>query len=120
MAAPAVAPNHAFQEGISNFSFSLYGAIERSCNEFISPYSISAALLLLSLGTDGTTKKQILSSMFTTGMVNDVHMGYKTLNTKIESRANTGVALSVANKLFASDRFTICKNTLPILSHITK
>jgi serine protease inhibitor len=77
-------------EGISNFSFSLYGAIERSGNEFISPYSISAALLLLSLGTDGTTKKQILSSMFTTGMVNDVHMGYKTLNTKIESRANTG------------------------------
>jgi serine protease inhibitor len=59
------------------------------------------------LGTDGTTKKQILSSMFTTGMVNDVHMGYKTLNTKIESRANTGVALSVANRLLASDRFTI-------------
>jgi serine protease inhibitor len=59
------------------------------------------------LGTDGTTKKQILSSMFTTGMVNDVHMGYKTLNTKIESRANTGVTLSVANRLFASDRFTI-------------
>ena len=107
MAVPAVAPNLAFQEGISNFSFSLYGAIERSGNEFISPYSISAALLLLSLGTGGTTKKQILSSMFTTGMVNDVHMGYKTLNTKIESRANTGVTLSVANRLFASDRFTI-------------
>jgi serine protease inhibitor len=107
MAVPAVAPNLAFQEGISNFSFSLYGAIERSGNEFISPYSISAALLLLSLGTDGTTKKQILSSMFTTGMVNDVHMGYKTLNTKIESRANTGVTLSVTNRLFASDRFTI-------------
>ena len=107
MAAPAISPNLAFQEGISNFSFSLYGAIERSGNEFISPYSISAALLLLSMGTDGTTKKQILSSMFTTGMVNDVHMGYKTLNTKIESRANTGVTLSVANRLFASDRFTI-------------
>jgi len=61
MAAPAVSPNLAFQEGISNFSFSLYGAIERSGNEFISPYSISAALLLLSLGTDGTTKKQLLS-----------------------------------------------------------
>ena len=107
MAAPAISPNLAFQEGISNFSFSLYGAIERSGNEFISPYSISAALLLLSMGTDGTTKKQILTSMFTTGMVNDVHMGYKTLNTKIESRANTGVTLSVANRLFASDRFTI-------------
>jgi serine protease inhibitor len=107
MAVPVVAPNLAFQEGISNFSFSLYGAIERSGNEFISPYSISAALLLLSLGTDGTTKKQILSSMFTTGMVNDVHLGYKTLNTKIESRANTGVTLSVTNRLFASDRFTI-------------
>ena len=107
MEVPVVAPNLAFQEGISNFSFSLYGAIERSGNEFISPYSISAALLLLSLGTDGTTKKQILSSMFTTGMVNDVHMGYKTLNTKIESRANTGVTLSVTNRLFASDRFTI-------------
>jgi len=107
MAAPAVSPNLAFQEGISNFSFSLYGAIERSGNEFISPYSISAALLLLSLGTDGTTKKQLLSSMFTTGMVNDVDMGYKTLNTKIESRANTGVRLSVANRLFPSKRFTI-------------
>ena len=107
MAAPAISPNLAFQEGISNFSFSLYGAIERSGNEFISPYSISAALLLLSMGTDGTTKKQILTSMFTTGMVNDVHMGYKTLNTKIESRANTGVTLSVANRLFASNRFTI-------------
>jgi hypothetical protein len=32
MAAPAISPNLAFQEGISNFSFSLYGAIERSGN----------------------------------------------------------------------------------------
>jgi hypothetical protein len=67
---------------------------------FIDPFGIMSRILScvwVDIQTDGTTKKQILSSMFTTGMVHDVHMGYKTLNTKIESRANTGVTLSVAH-----------------------
>lgn len=43
--------NIAFEQGIANFSFALYSAIPKNGNEFISPYSVSTALLLLMLGT---------------------------------------------------------------------
>jgi serine protease inhibitor len=32
--------NIAFEQGIANFSFSLYGEVEKNGNELVSPYSV--------------------------------------------------------------------------------
>lgn len=99
--------NIAFEQGIAKFSFALYSAIPKSGNEFISPYSVSAALLLLMLGTDGTTKNEIISSIFSGEIPKDVHLGYKILDEKLAKRTETGVTLSVANRLFGSLTFSV-------------
>ena len=107
MALPAVTSNVVFEQGLSNFSFSLYNTVEKSGNEFISPYSISAALLLLMLGTDGTTSNQLMSAIFKGEQPPDVHNGYKILNDKLTQKTNTGMTLSIANRLFGSQIFTL-------------
>lgn len=101
------ASNIAFEHGISDFSFSLYSAVPKSGDEFISPFSVSAALLLLMLGTDGTTKRQLTSSMFGGQTPRDVNLGYKTLADKLATKTNNGVILTLANKLFGSQIYTI-------------
>jgi serine protease inhibitor len=69
------ASNIAFEHGISDFSFSLYSAVPKSGDEFISPFSVSAALLLLMLGTDGTTKRQMTSTIFRGHTPRDINIG---------------------------------------------
>lgn len=101
------ASNIAFEHGISDFSFSLYSAVNKSGDEFISPFSVSAALLLLMLGTDGTTKRQMTSTIFRGQTPTDVNLGYKTLADKLATKTNNGVILSLANKLFGSQIYTI-------------
>jgi len=46
----------AFGISMLEFSLPLYQALEKNGNVFMSPYSVSAALMLLLLGTDGETK----------------------------------------------------------------
>lgn len=101
------ASNIAFEHGISDFSFSLYSAVPKSGDEFISPFSVSAALLLLMLGTDGTTKRQMTSTIFKGHTPRDINIGYKTLADKLATKTNNGVILSLANKLFGSQIYTI-------------
>ena len=97
---PAVS-NVVFEEGIANFSISLYSALERTGNEFISPYSITSALLLLILGTGTTTKYEMETAIFEYEEPNDVHQGYKLLNDQLAMRTTPGVTFSIANKLYA-------------------
>ncbi|XP_063436505.1 serpin B10-like [Mytilus trossulus] len=58
-----MASDVAFKDAVGDLSFSLYNAVEKSGNEVISPYSITSALMLLMLGTCGTTNKQMRSSL---------------------------------------------------------
>ena len=100
--------NMKFEEGISRFSFSIYGAIPKHGNDCLSPYSVSAALLLLSLGTNGTTEKQMLSSIFNCLQIpDDVHRGYQILDGKLSKRTQKDVTLSIANGVFASKLYTV-------------
>lgn len=101
--------NVAFQDGINNFAFDLYGVIEKNGNEFLSPFSITSALLLLMLGTNGTTKNQMMSSIFKDETLTYVDTGYKELSDKLQisAKTNNGVLLSVANRLFGSNTASI-------------
>ena len=108
MAELGATSNILFQECISDFSFSLYSATGNRDNEFISPYSVSAAMLLLTMGTSGTTEKQMISSICGRNKVpGNIHRSYQSLDRKLSKRTNNGVTLSIANRLFISRIFTV-------------
>ena len=110
MAELGATSNILFQECISDFSFSLYSATGNRDNEFISPYSVSAAMLLLTMGTSGTTEKQMISSICGRNKVpGNIHRSYQSLDRKLSKRTNNGVTLSIANRLFISRIFTVLK-----------
>ena len=72
--------NVAFEDGINNFAFHPYAPIEKKHgNEFMSPFSITSALLFLMLRTNGMTKNRMLSSIFKDETLTDVDAGYKEL-----------------------------------------
>ncbi|XP_071140250.1 leukocyte elastase inhibitor-like [Mytilus edulis] len=101
MASQVNVSNVVFEEGIANFSNSLYSKLDRTGNEFISPYSITSALLLLMLGTGKTTKNQMKSVIFEYEEPDDIDHGYKRLNNELLTRTAKGVSISIANRLFA-------------------
>ncbi|XP_052084669.1 leukocyte elastase inhibitor A-like [Mytilus californianus] len=107
MASQVNGSNVVFEEGIANFSNSLYSNLDRTGNEFISPYSITSALLLLMLGTSKTTKNQMKSVIFEYEEPNDINQGYKLLNDELLTRTTSGVTLSIANRLYGSKRLNV-------------
>ncbi|XP_063436506.1 serpin B6-like [Mytilus trossulus] len=102
-----MASNVAFEDAVGDLSFALYNAVEKSGNELISPYSITSALMLLMLGTGGTTHKQMRSSLFKQNIAGDVNMGYKLLNDKLSSLTEKGVQLSIGNRLFGDNKLNV-------------
>ena len=102
-----MASNIAFENAVGDLSFSLYNAVEKSGNELISPYSITSALMLLMLGTGGTTNKQMRSSLFKNNIASDINMGYKRLNDKLSSLTENGVQLSIGNRLFGDNKLNV-------------
>ncbi|XP_052084671.1 leukocyte elastase inhibitor-like [Mytilus californianus] len=102
MASQLNGSNVVFEEGIANFSNSLYNKLDRTGNEFISPYSITSALLLLMLGTGKTTRNQMKSVIFEYEKPDDIDQGYKLLSDELLTRTTTGVKLSIANRLYGS------------------
>lgn len=107
MDAPAIRSKSNFEHGIAQFSFGMYGMVEKHGNELVSPYSVASALCLLMLGTDGTTKDQMMSSIFKDEKLKYVNISYKGLNDKLVSKTDTGVTLSIANRLFENQMYTL-------------
>ncbi|CAG2255905.1 SERPINB [Mytilus edulis] len=102
-----MASNVAFENAVGDLSFALYNAVEKGGNELISPYSITSALMLLMLGTGGTTHKQMRSSLFKQNIAGDVNIGYKLLNDKLSSLTENGVQLSIGNRLFGDNKLNV-------------
>lgn len=98
--------NVAFEQAIGNFAFSLYDTVPKDGNEVLSPYSITTALLMLMLGTDGKTKNQMMSSMNLNNLPTNVHFNYKRLELKLTRNAKKGASLLVANRLYGSNAFS--------------
>ena len=76
------------KDGLMDFSVNLYRIIagkNQTSNIFISPYSISAALLLADLGADGNTEEEIRAAFGVGGLSkDDVHKQYKRIARKIK------------------------------------
>ena len=92
------------KDGLTDFSVNLYRIIagkNQTSNIFISPYSISAALLLADLGADGNTEEEIRATLGVGGISkDDVHKQYKELQEKLNAETKGTTSLSIANRIF--------------------
>ncbi|XP_071120150.1 leukocyte elastase inhibitor-like [Mytilus edulis] len=94
--------NSAFEKLVLEFSLPLYQALDKEGNVFMSPYSVSAALMLLLLGTDGDTKTELESALNLQGQTgSSAHEGYNSLHNKLCSKSGNGVLVAIANRLFS-------------------
>ncbi|XP_052066220.1 serpin B6-like [Mytilus californianus] len=92
----------AFEKSVLEFSLPLYQALEKEGNVFMSPYSVSAALMLLLLGTDGDTKTELETALKLQGQTgSSAHEGYNSLQNKLCSKSGNGVLVAIANRLFS-------------------
>ena len=91
----------------NSFDVNLFNKLCESTDEnkniFFSPLSISLALLMLLLGSDGTTKQQLEEAL---GVVKDEELLYKlkTLNDVLNSNSE-GLQIKLANSVFPSITF---------------
>ena len=95
--------------GMKDFCIKLYGIyVERGGNMFLSPFSISAALLLADLGADGETEKQI-RAVLSSGTVSkdEIHRQYKQLEIALNVETSGTTTLSIANRIFSKLGLTV-------------
>ena len=94
-----------FEDQLHDFSWSLYGAIDKTGNTCVSPYSIATVLLFLMLGTRGQSKYQISSAVLKDNQLPDDEnfQKFKELNAMMLTGNNGGVELNIATKVFISN-----------------
>ncbi|PNI97511.1 SERPINA6 isoform 2, partial [Pan troglodytes] len=88
-----------------DFAFSLYKhlvALSPKKNIFISPVSISMALAMLSLGTCGHTRAQLLQGLgfnLTERSETEIHQGFQHLH-QLFAKSDTSLEMTMGNALF--------------------
>ena len=94
--------NTLLTEGLSDFSVKLYRILAgKDGNIFISPYSISAALLLADLGADGKTETEIRVAIGGEAISKiDIHKQHKELESQLNAETKGTTSLSIANRIF--------------------
>ena len=101
----------AFENSVLEFSIPLYNALDKGDNAFFSPYSVSAALMLLLLGTDGEAKAELETALKLQGKTGlETHKGYNQLYKKLTSRSGEGILISIANRIFSKEGVKLCKD----------
>ena len=91
-----------FKEGLQDFCVKLYQIYaEGTDNIFLSPYSISAALLLTGLGADKETERQIRAALGAGSISKtEIHRQYKQLESALNAETSRTTSLSIANRIF--------------------
>ena len=104
--------NAQLTEGMMDFSVKLYKIFsEKDGNMFMSPYSISAALLLADLGASRNTEAQIRTALEAGNISKEeVHTQYKTIETKLKAETKGTTTLAIANKIFTKLGLTVDEN----------
>ena len=98
-----------FEDSLISFSHDVYKEIPSAKSECVSPYSIISALLMLMVGTRGTSKLQIKSTILKGSWDDEaVFQQYKSLSGKVFS--STEHELSIATKLFIKEGLKVTKN----------
>ena len=89
------------ESAITEFTFKLYEAVrEGGGNIFMSPYSVSAALMLTMLGTKGETETQVKQVLGVAG-IPDPHEEYRKLHASLIGKSKDGAKLAIANRIFS-------------------
>ncbi|VDI56473.1 serpin B [Mytilus galloprovincialis] len=102
-----------FQQSLVRFSTSLYKGLNKTESLCVSPYSITAAFLMLMIGASGRSKQQLSTAIFKNSLLSDEEENlkyYKSMHTYIVERAGINVVLASANNLFVNDQFTVLQN----------
>ncbi|VDI72049.1 Hypothetical predicted protein [Mytilus galloprovincialis] len=98
-----------YQQSVIEFSTSLYQGLNKQESLCMSPYSITAAFLLLMVGASGRSKQQISSALFQNSIFSEEEKlrYHKSLNSYIIHQAGVNVSLASANRLFVNNQFTV-------------
>ncbi|CAC5398705.1 SERPINC1 [Mytilus coruscus] len=101
-----------YQQSLIEFSTSLYQGLNKQESVCMSPYSITAAFLLLMIGASGRSKQQISSALFQNSIFSEEEKlkYHKSLDSYIIEQAGVNVSLASANRLFVNNQFTVLQN----------
>ena len=99
-------------DGLNEFCVKLYRVYsERDGNIFFSPFSISAGLLLVNLGADEDTEKQIRTALGSDNISKDeFHEYFKQFESGLIRETNETTTLSIANRIFGKLGLTFGDN----------
>ena len=92
-------------DAISDFALQLYRILSNNNadgNMFLSPYSVSAALMLQMLGLSGESESQLRRGLCLSNLSSsNVHEEYRKMHNSIVQKSGETVALCIANRVFA-------------------
>lgn len=98
-----------FENSLISFSHDVYKEIQIDQSECVSPYSIISALLMLMVGTGGTSKSQLRSAVLKNNWNDEfIYQQYKALGDKVFN--STENELSIATKLFVMKGLKVKQN----------
>ncbi|CAG2252603.1 unnamed protein product [Mytilus edulis] len=91
-----------FEQSFIEFSTSLYQGLDKTESVCLSPYSITAALLLVMIGASGRSKEQISSALFQNSLYSEEQQlkFNKLLHSQLTQKAGVHVSFASANRLF--------------------
>ena len=91
-------------DAISDFTFQLYRILSNDStggNIFLSPYSVSAALMLTMLGCSGESEAQLRRGLCLENLSSaNIHEEYKEIHNSLLQKSDEDVSLSVANRAY--------------------
>ncbi|XP_054232819.1 corticosteroid-binding globulin isoform X1 [Homo sapiens] len=105
-----------------DFAFSLYKhlvALSPKKNIFISPVSISMALAMLSLGTCGHTRAQLLQGLgfnLTERSETEIHQGFQHLH-QLFAKSDTSLEMTMGNALFLDGSLELLESFSADIKH---
>ena len=101
-------------DSISDFTFKLYQILSNENadgNMFLSPYSVSAALMLTMLGCSGESEAQLRRGLCLNNLSSEnVHEEYRKIHFSLLQKSGDDVTLSVANRAYLALGFTLLES----------
>lgn len=106
-----------FQDSLLSFSLDIYNQTDAVGSVCVSPYSIISALLMLMVGTRGSSRAQIKSAIFDDDMDDDVlYEQYKALNRRVFNTSE--LELYSATKSFVMDGYTLSNDVKKVAKNV--